>query len=216
MPRRYDLIVFDWDGTLMDSEVKIVRCIRAAAADLGVVDPGAAAARRIIGLGLTEAMAALFPQADDNLRGHLTERYRTHFLELDQTETPLFPGVAEGLERLAAQGHRLAVATGKARRGLERVLGETGLGPLFVASRCADETRSKPDPRMLQELLAETGVDPGRALMVGDTTYDMRMACAAGVPGLGVVYGVHDRQELLQQGALACVASFPEVCAWIR
>jgi phosphoglycolate phosphatase len=213
--RHYDLIVFDWDGTLMDSEAKIVRCMQAAARDAGVSDPGAERVRHIIGLGLAEAMEALFPAESPAQRARLVEHYRRHFLEVDDTAMPLFPGVAEGLAGLAARGYLLAVATGKSRRGLDRVLDESGTRALFTASRCADETFSKPHPQMLEEILDITGVDPGRALMVGDTVYDMQMARNARVPGLAVSYGVHAREQLLDCGALACLDTFPEVCVWL-
>lgn len=216
MNKKFDLIVFDWDGTLMDSEVKIVRCMQAAAADVGITDPGAAAIRNIIGLGLSEAMEALFPSASRDARSRLVDRYRTHFLELDATDMPLFPGVVDGLTELASQGYLLAIATGKARRGLNRVLDETGIRHFFVSSRCADEAFSKPHPRMLEEILDETGTENHRALMIGDTEYDMQMARNARVPALGVSYGVHARDRLLENGALACLDSFPEVCSWLR
>jgi phosphoglycolate phosphatase len=215
MNRPYDLIVFDWDGTLMDSEAKIVRCLQAAAADTGSRDPGAEAIRRIIGLALSEAVQVLFPEEPPERHAQLVERYRRHFLELDATAMPLFPGVAEGLTRLNDQGYMLAIATGKARRGLKRVLDETGLESLFASSRCADEARSKPHPQMLEDILGQTGIEASRALMVGDTVYDMQMARHARVAGLAVSYGVHARAELLEHGALACLDSFPEVCAWL-
>ncbi len=215
MNARYDLIVFDWDGTLMDSERKIVRCMSAAAADLGIADPGADAIRQIIGLGLDEAMEQLFPQAPSALRQSLTQRYREHFLGLDQTDMPLFAGVEEGLPRLAQEGFLLAVATGKARRGLDRVLDQTGTRRYFAATRCADESFSKPHPKMLEDILEQTGVSRDRALMVGDTTYDMLMARNAGVPALAVSYGVHTRAQLLECTPLGCVDSFSEVCQWI-
>jgi len=216
MNRQFDLIVFDWDGTLMDSEAKIVRCMQAAAVDTGIADPGSDAIRDIIGLGLGEAMQVLFPGQAPARRAELVERYRVHFLELDNTSMPLFPGVTQGLTQLAEQGYLLAVATGKARRGLNRVLDDTGMRHLFVSSRCADEAFSKPHPQMLEDILDETGVDAGRALMVGDTVYDMEMARGAKVAGLAVSYGVHARERLLDCGALACLDSFPEVCAWVK
>ena len=215
MNARYDLIVFDWDGTLMDSERKIVRCMSAAAADLGLVDPGADAIRQIIGLGLDEAMEALFPQAPAALRQHLTLRYREHFLGLDQTDMPLFPGVEEGLPRLTQEGFLLAVATGKGRRGLDRVLDETGTRRYFAATRCADESFSKPHPGMLEDILEQTGVPRDRALMVGDTTYDMLMARNAGIAALAVSYGAHGRAQLLECAPLGCVDSFAEICRWL-
>jgi len=216
MNRQFDLIVFDWDGTLMDSEAKIVRCMQAAAVDVGIPDPGADAIRDIIGLGLNEAIQTLFPgHASPRLAG-LVERYRRHFLEFDTTDTPLFPGVIQGLTQLTGQGYLLAIATGKARRGLNRVLNDTGMRHLFTSSRCADEAFSKPHPQMLDDILDETGVGAGRALMVGDTVYDMQMARSAQVAGLAVSYGVHARERLLDCGALACLDSFPEVCAWVK
>jgi len=216
MTRQFDLIIFDWDGTLMDSEAKIVRCMQAAAKDVDIPDPGAEAIRDIIGLGLNEAMQVIFPHQAPNRRTELVERYRRHFLELDNTGMPLFPGVTQGLSALTAQGYLLAIATGKARRGLNRVLDETGMHHLFVSSRCADEAFSKPHPQMLEDILDETGVDADRALMVGDTVYDMQMARGAQVAGLAVSYGVHTRERLLDSGALACLDSFPEVCAWVK
>lgn len=216
MIRQYDLIVFDWDGTLMDSETKIVRCMQAAAIDVGISDPGVAAIRDIIGLGLSEAIQVLFPNLDFAAKAGVVERYRQHFLELDATETPLFPGVKPGLAQLTENGHLLAVATGKARRGLNRVLDDTGLRHLFSSSRCADETLSKPHPQMLEEILEETGVDASRTIMVGDTVYDMQMARTANVAGLAVSYGVHARDRLIGCGAVACLDTFPEVCSWIK
>lgn len=216
MNRQFELIVFDWDGTLMDSEAKIVRCMQAAAADTGIADPGSEAIRNIIGLGLNEAMLALFPGESAARRAVLIDGYRRHFLELDATDTSLFPGVIHGLTQLTEQGYLLAIATGKARRGLNRVLDDTGLRHLFVSSRCADEAFSKPHPQMLEDILDETGIDAGRTLMVGDTVYDMEMARNASVAGLAVSYGVHARERLLNGGALACLDSFPEVCAWVR
>jgi len=216
MNRQFDLIIFDWDGTLMDSEAKIVRCMQAAAVDVGIPDPGTAAIRDIIGLGLNEAMQVLFPEQAPVRRAELVERYRRHFLELNATDMPLFPGVPQGLTQLTQQGYLLAIATGKARRGLNRVLDDTGMSHLFVSSRCADEAFSKPHPKMLEDILDDTGVDAGRALMVGDTVYDMEMARNAKVAGLAVSYGVHARERLLDCGALACLNSFPEVCAWVK
>ena len=216
MSKQFDLIVFDWDGTLMDSEAKIVRCMQAAAVDVGICDPGAEAIRNIIGLGLNEAMQALFPEQASVQRAKLVERYRQHFLEIDSTDMPLFPGVTQGLTQLTEQGYLLAIATGKARRGLNRVLDETGTRHFFISTRCADEAFSKPHPQMLEDILHDTGVNSGRAIMVGDTVYDMEMARSAMVASLAVSYGVHARERLLNGGALACLDSFPEVCAWVK
>ncbi|MHB8622936.1 MAG: HAD-IIIA family hydrolase [Sulfuricaulis sp.] len=216
MNPRYELIIFDWDGTLMDSVAKIVRCFTLALAESGATDPGADAIRHIIGLGLDEAVSELLPQADADQRRQVTERYRQNFLHLDQTGMELFPGVREKLEALSAQGYLLAVATGKARRGLDRVLRDFKMAHLFCATRCADEAFSKPHPRMLEDILEQTGYAAGRALMVGDTTYDMQMASYAGMAGLAVTYGVHGRQLLMQHQPLACLDSFQEVYTWLQ
>lgn len=213
--RQFDLIVFDWDGTLMDSERKIVNCIRAAALDCGLAPPTPAAARHIIGLGLEEALARLFPTLDVAAKSQLIAAYRDHFLVKDSTETPLFEGVIEGLQTLHHYGYRMAVATGKARRGLERVLSLTGTGHWFCSTRCADEAGSKPHPQMLHDILAATGVAPARALMIGDTTYDLQMARNAGLAALGVSYGVHERAALMACEPLAIMDSFPEIPAWL-
>jgi phosphoglycolate phosphatase len=215
MNKTFELLVFDWDGTLMDSEQKILRCFQAAADDVRAVYPGDDAVRNIIGLGLGEAINALFPAESAEKRLALADRYREHFLHLDQTEMPLFPGVLNGLEELQAQGYTLAIATGKARRGLDRVLGRSTLAHLFSISRCADETLSKPHPRMLLEILDHTGIDPNRALMIGDTVYDMQMAARAGMAAIAVSYGAQPRKRLLEEGPLFCADSFDEVRAWL-
>lgn len=216
MANEYDLIVFDWDGTLMDSAAKIVNCFQAALSDCGQPLLPESAIRHVIGLGLRETLVELLPGADEALRVRVASRYREHFLHLDDTDMPLFSGVTEGLRRLDDAGFRLAIATGKARRGLDRVLMATNLHHLFCASRCADEAYSKPHPRMLEDILSHTGVAPERALMIGDTTYDLQMAAAASVPSVAVSYGVHPRERLLEHQPLACLDSFREVCQWLH
>jgi phosphoglycolate phosphatase len=215
MHEQYELIVFDWDGTLMDSETKIVRCFAAAANDTGISHVGDDAVRNIIGLGLHEAIETLYPGTAPPQREQLIDRYREHFLYLDKTEMNLFPGVAAGLEQLLAKGYRLAVATGKARRGLERVLDQTATRHLFETTRCADEAVSKPHPQMLYDILHATGASSARALMVGDTVYDLQMAHQAGMASLAVSYGVHEQQRLMSEKPLACLESFNEVCHWL-
>jgi phosphoglycolate phosphatase len=215
MKKRYDLIVFDWDGTLMDSAAKIVACFRSALQDAGAADPGDAAIRHIIGLGLNEAADALLPNETPTVRQQVVERYRQHFLHLNTMESEMFPGVQPALEDLTRRGHLLAIATGKSRRGLNRVLEQTGLGPLFVASRCADEAFSKPHPQMLMDILEFTGMSPEQAIVVGDTAYDMEMAHNAGVDRLAVSYGVHAREQLLPHAPVACVDSFTDVHRWL-
>jgi phosphoglycolate phosphatase len=215
MKKHYDLIVFDWDGTLMDSAAKIVACFQSALRDAGAADPGDAAIRHIIGLGLNEAAAALLPEETPEVQQRVVERYRQHFLHLDPIESAMFPGVQPALADLSRRGHMLAIATGKSRRGLNRVLEQTGLGPLFTASRCADEAFSKPHPQMLLDILETTGTAPEQAIVIGDTAYDMEMARNAGVDRLAVCYGVHTREHLLPHSPVACVDSFEEVHRWL-
>lgn len=200
----------------MDSIAKIVRCFTAALDDVGVPRLEEKTIRHVIGLGLAEAVASLLPRVDDATRDQVVERYRQHFLHIDQTHMPLFPGVREGLESLRNQGYRLAIATGKARRGLDRVLRDTGTAHFFCSTRCADEAFSKPHPRMLEDILEHTGVRSERAVMVGDTTYDMLMARHAGLDSLAVTYGVHGRELLVEHKPLACFDSFNEVHAWLQ
>ncbi|MCG6976426.1 MAG: HAD-IA family hydrolase [Acidiferrobacterales bacterium] len=216
MAREYDLVIFDWDGTLMDSETKIVRCFQLAAEDANVSYPGDEAIRNIIGLGMAEAMAAIYPGENPETHSAVIEAYREHFLFRDQTEMPLFPGVPEGLSALIEDGYRLAVATGKARRGLDRVLEDSPLQHLFHSTRCADETRSKPHPLMIEEIISETGAAPERTIMVGDSVFDLEMARNAGVDSLAVSYGVQPCERLASYQPLGCMASFSDVCEWFR
>ncbi|MBB3191577.1 HAD family hydrolase [Halomonas cerina] len=194
---RYRLMIFDWDGTLMDSVARIVSCMQAASREAGWGELEDAAVRNIIGLGLPEAIATLCPGIDTERAELLRARYAYHFVEGDVTPMRFYPGVEEGLERLRANPTlRLAVATGKSRRGLERIFRESNSGRWFHASRTADETRSKPHPRMLEELLAELDIGVAEAVMVGDTEYDMEMARALGMDRVAVTYGVHAPQRL--------------------
>jgi phosphoglycolate phosphatase len=202
---RYRLVVFDWDGTLMDSVGHIVHSIRAAAADLQVEAPEDGAIRDIIGLGLREAVERLFPGRDELFLIRLVDSYRRHYLPPGGSPTRLFAGVEEVIRSLHQQGYLLAVATGKGRGGLDHVLEETRLGPLFHATRCADETRSKPDPQMLVEILQQLGVGPGECVMVGDTVWDLEMARRAAVDRIGVSYGVHSCRQLATHQPLACI-----------
>ncbi|MBV0931843.1 HAD family hydrolase [Marinobacterium weihaiense] len=211
----YKLLIFDWDGTIIDSTQRIASSIRAAAKDLDLPVPTWEASRDIIGLGLPEAIQALFPGEGDHIIEPMRERYGHYYLGADETPTALFPGVQHTLESLKAKGYRLAVATGKSRKGLEHVFAETGIGALFETSRCADETTSKPDPHMLHELLVETGVDRRHALMIGDTEYDLEMGRRAGMDTVAVSYGAHhiDRLKVLEP---ACeIHHFAELEAWL-
>jgi phosphoglycolate phosphatase len=209
------LLVFDWDGTVMDSAARIVACMRAAAADLGLEPPQEHAVRNIIGLGIREAVEALFPGRDEGFGARLTAAYRTHFLHTDRTPSAPFAGACETLHALHAEGYLLAVATGKGRQGLARELEETGLAKLFHATCCADETRSKPHPRMLLQIMDGLCVPGTRTLMIGDTEYDMEMARRAGAYGLAATYGVHERERLLRHGPVGCIESISALGAWL-
>ncbi len=211
----FKLIVFDWDGTLMDSEAKIVACIQTAFGDLGQPPPSRDASRNIIGLGLSEAMAELWPEADEIQRDRVIERYRHHFLSANETPSTLFPGARELVDWLSANGYLLAVATGKSRRGLAMALEGTGLGDRFHATRCADETVSKPHPEMLLQIMDELGVRGSDTLMVGDTEYDLQMAQNAGASALAVCYGVHERERLLKHRPLDCLETLDEMRPWL-
>lgn len=213
--KQFDLIVFDWDGTLMDSTATIVRCIQAAARDLGLAVPDDRSAAYVIGLGLQEAMEVAMPGLDPKHYSRLIERYRHHYLTKDHGLT-LFPGVRAMLEDLSQQGYFLAVATGKTRVGLNRALHAADLLRLFDATRCADETFSKPHPAMLQELTRELGQEMKRTVMIGDTVHDLQMALNAGATGIGVQYGAHSPDELkaLQPAYLA--SSVPGLHAWLQ
>jgi len=200
----------------MDSEARIVACMQAAARDLGHPVPGNRATRDIIGLGLQEAVARLFQQVDESQVEQLANQYRKHFLGDSLAPSALFEGARELLEYLDAEQYFLAVATGKSRRGLAKEFESTGLGTLFHASRCADEAFSKPNPQMLQDILDQLGMEPNRALVVGDTEYDMQMAANAGVDALGVSYGVHDSSRLLESGALACLDGLVQLPDWLN
>ncbi|MGL6158897.1 HAD-IA family hydrolase [Microbulbifer sp.] len=208
------LVILDWDGTVCNSEARIVSCMQRAAEGVGLPVPAAGAVGNIIGLGLPEAVGILFPEVADDQRQRLRERYSEEWLAARSEPLPLFDGVLSTFDSLLGAGHQLAVATGKSRRGLEREFRELGLGPMFVASRCADETASKPDPRMLRELLVETGCPVEEAVMVGDTVYDLNMAAAMDMAAIGVSYGVHDRERLQACGPRAVIDRFPELLEW--
>ena len=215
MTQRYPLLIFDWDGTLMDSAGAIVASIQAASADLDWPVPSREAASHIIGLGLREAVATLFPDFPESEHPKLVERYRHHFLAQDH-EIPLFEGAAQLVADLRDRGHILAVATGKARQGLSRVFEHSGLGDYFHASRTADETFSKPHPAMILELLDELMMAPEQTLMIGDTSHDLEMARNAGVDSLAAGYGAHPCDSLSAYGPLAVCRDFNELAQWLR
>lgn len=215
MKRNFKLLVFDWDGTLMDSEARIVSCVRAATRDMAIETPADEQIRDIIGLGLKEALEKLFPGSDESFKERFIDFYRRYFLHEDSTPSLLFPGALEVLNGLVAQDYLLAVATGKGRPGLDKVLDETGLKSLFHATRCADETFSKPHPEMLMQIMDELGVAPADTLMIGDTEYDLQMAINAGTRGLAVSYGVHSVDRLNQFNPLGCLDDISELSDWL-
>jgi phosphoglycolate phosphatase len=213
--KQFDLIVFDWDGTLMDSTATIVKCIQAAAKDLGLPIPDSKSASYVIGLSLQDAMQTAMPGLDSKYYPRIVERYRYHYLTKDKG-LALFDGVREMLAELSQQGYFLAVATGKSRVGLNRALDAANLLSIFDATRCADETFSKPHPAMLQELTRELGQDMRRTVMIGDTTHDLQMAINAGASGIAVHYGAHPSHELQALNPLFSANSVPELHAWLN
>lgn len=210
----YDLVIFDWDGTLMDSTRLIARSLRDACRDLGAPVPSEEQALFVIGLNMADTFDLVAPTLDEAGRALLSERYRHHFLA-NEHEAALYDGAREMVVQLHGAGTRLAVATGKARRGLERALDSSGLRQWFEATRCADEGFAKPHPGMLLMLLEKTGVAPENALMVGDTTHDLELAVNAGVDAVAVSYGAHDEELLATRPAKARCASVVELHGWL-
>lgn len=194
--KRYDLIIFDWDGTIIDSQAHIIGCMKNAIADECLLVPSDDDIRHIIGLSLNGAIESLFPELDASAVHRVADGYRQHFFAESNEASELFDGVADLIHDLHASGYYLAVATGKGRRGLNIALDKTGLEPFFHISRCADETRSKPDPLMLDEILTDLDLDANRAVMVGDTSYDIDMAGSINMDSVAVTYGMHDRNHL--------------------
>ncbi|HAJ41982.1 MAG: HAD-IA family hydrolase [Alcanivorax sp.] len=207
----YQLVIFDWDGTVMDSTGRIIACMHQAGADLCLPVLEDDAVREIIGLGLPEALRTLYPGIGDRDLERMRERYAVHFVAAEASPSRLYPGARETLAALRAAGLRLAVATGKSRKGLDRVWASSGLGDSFDASRCADETHSKPHPAMVTELLTELGVAPERALVVGDTSFDLQMARDAGVDRVAVSYGAHPVDRLMNFHPLAVIDALPQL-----
>ncbi len=199
MKKKYQLIIFDWDGTLMDSTAQIVNCMQLSITEMKAEARSDASILDIIGLGLEEAIQVLYPQATAAFIGKTAIVYRDFYLFKDKTPSPLFAGVVDMLDELRQGGYDLAIATGKSRRGLEKGLDETGLYDYFPITRCADETRSKPDPQMLSEILTDYNTDRTSALMIGDSEYDLQMANNAKMDSMAVSYGVHSLQRLMQQ-----------------
>lgn len=205
------LIVFDWDGTVSDSLARIAQCVQLAAGEHQLDIPPINDIKEIVGLSLPKAMAQLFPTINEDKAESLRKGYSAHYKILDQKPCPFFPTAMSALTRLKKQGYLLAVATGKSRQGLDRVLRALDMDDFFHGSRCADETRSKPDPQMLNELLAEFSIEPKQAVMVGDTEFDMEMAFNAGVPRVAVSYGAHAVERLQVYQPIACIDKLKDI-----
>lgn len=214
--RAVKLLIFDWDGTLSDSAAMIVGAMQRAIAGLGLPPRPDQAIRELIGLGLNEGLTLLYPEIELQSLRRLLDGYRAQWLSEGAGEAPLFPGSLAALQRLHQEGYRLAIATGKSRKGLERSLRHHAeLASLIVNSRTADETLSKPDPLMLRELLAEEALQADEALMIGDTEFDLAMARAIGMPSVGVLCGVHEPQRLSEAGAHSLLERVADLPDWL-
>lgn len=216
MASQWELIVFDWDGTLMDSTGAIVRAAERAIEDLRLPRLPPESIREIIGLGLRESWDALFPGRGFDGYRDFVERYRDHFVNRERAGIRPYPGVGRLVENLHRRGVRLAVATGKSRRGLDRDLEETGFGRFFEHSVTSDEARSKPHPEMLIRIMSQLGVEADRTLMVGDTEFDLHMARDAAVSAVAVTWGAHDRERLLANDPIACLDDLDELAPWLE
>jgi len=214
--KKYSLLVFDWDGTLMDSQAQIVNCMKSAIVELGLESRTDKQISDIIGLGLEEAIVSLYPLIDGKLVIKAAQTYREFYLYKDKTPSPLFAGAKEVIISLKDAGYDLAVATGKSRRGLDKGLSETGMGELFPITRCADETRSKPHPQMLEEILVDYNTDASKALMIGDSEYDLQLANNAKVDGFAVSYGVHNLIRLLKQDPIGFIDDIQQLPNWLE
>ena len=212
--RQFDLIAFDWDGTLFDSTAIITRSIQAAVRDVGGTVPSQQQASYVIGMGLTQALAHAAPDVPQHRYPQLGKRYKYHY-EQHQNDISLFDGVLPMLTELKQRAHWLSVATGKSRRGLNVALRAVALQGLFDGSRTADETAGKPSPLMLHELMEQFGVDPERTLMIGDTTHDLQMALNAGCPSVGVSYGAHESEDFHALSPLFVAHSVTELHDWL-
>lgn len=215
MAKRFDLLVFDWDGTLMDSAGAIVAAIQAACRDLGIAEPPESRARHVIGLGLGDALRHAVPDLPEQRYPQMIDRYRHHYLSRDH-ELMLFAGAERMIAELSEAGFMLAVATGKSRLGLDRAFKVSGLGPYFHDSRCADECHSKPHPQMLEELMDDFAVLPAQTLMIGDTTHDLLMASNAGVDAVAVSYGAHPLDALATAAPQFCAHSIADLATWLQ
>ncbi len=206
MKNRFDLIIFDWDGTLVDSIDWIVQCIQGAAARFDCPIPTPAAVKDIIGLSIEQALMILLPESTSEIRSKIAASYSQTFFSRQMDQADLFPGVYPMLQQFRRNGYRLAVATGKKSSGLAMAMQATGVVDLFCTTRCSDQTASKPDPLMINEIVSELGVNKQRTLMVGDSAHDMQMALNADVAAIAVTCGAHDEKRLKLYGPLRCLA----------
>lgn len=212
---KYQLIIFDWDGTLANSTDRIVDSMLNAAAECGLARLQQQAVQQIIGLGLPEALHRLWPDITVPQRQQMTTAYARYFVHDSLVPMGFYPGALEMLARLKSQGSKLAVATGKSRKGLDRLLSDNNLVSMFDITRCADETRSKPDPQMLREILQIMQCDVGQAVMIGDTTYDLDMARAIGMDAVGVSFGAHSVENLQKSSPAIIVHSIEQLATWL-
>lgn len=216
MIKAFELIVFDWDGTLMDSHQRILDCLKAAAIDCDADLLADDVFSNVIGLGLKEATQALYTHFTAQEVNNYADRYRYHYLVKNDTHSPLFKGARNVLQSLKDNGYWLAVATGKGREGLDLVLDESDLRSFFLSTRCASETFSKPHPQMLEEIMHELAIEPEQTLMIGDTEYDMELAQNAGTHSLAVSYGIHTLDRLLKYNPLGHIDQIHELPEWLN
>ena len=213
--KKFQLLVFDWDGTLVDSEACIIDAMQLASAEAKLPKCNDAQIRDVIGLSLEGAIEALFPEAETSVRGSVADRYREHYFSTSTSAVPVFEGVVEILEKLNQENYFLAVATGKSRTGLDRSLNETGLNKYFHTTRCADEAVSKPAPQMLIEIIDFFGLEAVDTLMIGDSEYDLQMANNAGAESIAVSYGVHNAERLQQCEPLGIIHKITELSDYL-
>ncbi len=213
---KYSLLVFDWDGTLLDSHAQIVNCMQSTISELALEPRTDEQIGKIIGLGLEKGVVQLYPMMEMKLVTKMAQTYREHHLFKDKTPSPLFEGAKEALTSLRGAGYDLAIATNKSRRGLDKGLSETGLNDYFPISRCVDEAHPKPHPQMLEEILTDHNLEASKALMIGDSEYDLQLANNTKVDGLAVSYGVHGLMRLLKQDPVGFIDKIGQLPDWLE
>ncbi len=213
---KYNLLVFDWDGTLLDSKAQIVNCMQSAIKDLDLEQRSNDQIVDVIGLGLEKAVVQLYPAMDMKLVTKTAQTYREHYLYKDKTPSPLFDGTEAVLKKLRNAGYDLAIATNKSRRGLDKGLSETGLNDYFPITRTADDAHPKPHPQMLEEILTDHNTDASKTLMIGDSEYDLQIANNTKVDGLAVSYGVHGLMRLLKQDPVGFIDKIGQLPDWLE